>query len=292
MKVLNGAMRGILIGGVVLIALVLDPNSVQGHGALEVPISRSYNCFLEGPENPKSAACKAAVEAGGTQALYDWNEVNIGDANDRHQEIIPDGKLCSAGRDKYRGLDLARDDWPAQTLPQGGDFTFVYKATAAHATKYFRFYVTRDSYDPTQPLKWSDLEPEPFFTSTNPTLQNGQYIMPGSLPSGKTGRHVIYTIWQRSDSPEAFYSCSDVIFGDSGDGTSTGGGDGTSTGGGDGTSTGDSSNPNVVPWQTDTYYAIDNIVSYEGLTYKCLQAHRSQSDWKPPLVPALWELVN
>jgi chitin-binding protein len=32
------------------------------------------------------------------------------------------------------------------------------------------------------------------------------------LPAGKTGRHLIYVIWQRSDSPEAFYSCSDVTY--------------------------------------------------------------------------------
>ncbi len=32
-------------------------------------------------------------------------------------------------------------------------------------------------------------------------------------PSGKSGRHIIYSIWQRSDSPEAFYNCVDVNFG-------------------------------------------------------------------------------
>jgi len=32
------------------------------------------------------------------------------------------------------------------------------------------------------------------------------------LPLDKTGRHAIYCIWQRDDSREAFYSCSDVIF--------------------------------------------------------------------------------
>lgn len=213
MKVLNGAVCGVFIGGIVLMASTFGPNPVQGHGSLERPISRAYNCFLEGPENPKSAACQAAVDVGGTQALYDWNEINLGQVNDRHRELIPDGKLCSAGRDKYKGFDLARADWPAQTLPQSGDFTFVYKATAPHATKYFQFYVTRNGYNPTQPLKWSDLETAPFFTATNPALQNGQYAMRGPLPAGKTGRHVIYTIWQRSDSPEAFYACSDVIFG-------------------------------------------------------------------------------
>ncbi|WP_425581227.1 lytic polysaccharide monooxygenase [Streptomyces sodiiphilus] len=29
---------------------------------------------------------------------------------------------------------------------------------------------------------------------------------------GGPGRHLIYSVWQRSDSPEAFYTCSDVVF--------------------------------------------------------------------------------
>lgn len=52
------------------------PQAAHAHGSMETPPSRVYGCFLEGPENPKSAACKAAVAAGGTQALYDWNGVN------------------------------------------------------------------------------------------------------------------------------------------------------------------------------------------------------------------------
>ena len=27
----------------------------------------------------------------------------------------------------------------------------------------------------------------------------------------RTGRHVIYHVWQRDDSPEAFYACVDVL---------------------------------------------------------------------------------
>merc|ERR1712173_280709 len=30
------------------------------------------------------------------------------------------------------------------------------------------------------------------------------------IPKEKLGNHVLYQIWQRDDSPEAFYSCSDV----------------------------------------------------------------------------------
>ncbi|MBY8852847.1 lytic polysaccharide monooxygenase, partial [Saccharothrix sp. MB29] len=87
---------------------------------------------------------------------------------------------------------------------------FKYNAWAPHPGTWDQ-YVTKDGFDVTQPLKWSDLEPVPFDSITNPPLGSGEYSWNGTLPN-KSGRHVIYSIWQRSDSPEAFYSCSDVIF--------------------------------------------------------------------------------
>jgi chitin-binding protein len=184
------------------------------HGSMETPVSRIYNCFLENPENPKSDACKAAVEQGGTQALYDWNGVNQGNANDMHREIIPDGKLCSAGKELFKGMDLARNDWHTTMIaPNGsGNFEFVFIATAPHSTKYYRFYVTEDGYNPLNPLKWTDLEESPFCTITDVTLENGRYKMNCPFPQGKSGKHIIYSIWQRDDSSEAFYTCMDVEF--------------------------------------------------------------------------------
>ncbi|MFH9724993.1 lytic polysaccharide monooxygenase [Streptomyces sp. NPDC017254] len=186
------------------------------HGSMTDPVSRVSACYAEGPESPRSAACKAAVAASGTQAFYDWNAVNIANAAGKHRELIPDGKLCSAGNDKYRGLDLARADWPASPMASGAH-TFRYKGTAPHRGS-FALYVTKDGYDPSKPLKWSDLEEKPFATVTDPRMESGDYVFRGTVPK-KSGRHLIYSVWQRSDSPEAFYTCSDVVFGKDSGGT-------------------------------------------------------------------------
>ncbi|MFE5243688.1 MULTISPECIES: lytic polysaccharide monooxygenase auxiliary activity family 9 protein [unclassified Streptomyces] len=204
--------------GVAPLALTgLSAAPAAAHGSLSDPVSRVSACFAEGPENPQSAACKAAVAAGGTQALYDWNGVNIANAAGNHRQLIPDGKLCSAANDKFKGLDLPRADWPSTPM-EAGSHTFKFRATAPHKGK-FELYLTKASYDPTQPLKWSDLQEKPFATATDPTLQDGSYVFDGTVPQA-SGRQLIYTVWQRSDSPEAFYACSDVVFG----GGSTGSG--------------------------------------------------------------------
>ncbi len=197
-----------------LLSVGLNIEKAYGHGSMETPSSRIYNCFLENPENPKSDACKAAVQEGGTQALYDWNGVNQGNANDMHRDIIPDGQLCSGGKELFKGMDLARSDWPSTMIAPNstGNFEFVFIATAPHSTDYFRFYVTKDDYNPLNPLKWSDLEDTPFCTINDVVLDNGRYKMNCPFPQGKSGKHLIYTIWQRDDSTEAFYTCTDVEF--------------------------------------------------------------------------------
>ena len=192
-------------------------NLVSAHGSLLNPISRVYECFLENPEAPDTLPCQDLVNMTGTQPLYDWNEVNLRTAGDNTRSLVPDGHICSAGREKYYGLDQARADWPVTVLPAGGStYTFNWAVTANHPVATFNFYVTRDGYNPNVPLKWSDLEDTPFFTGT-PTLVDIGYSLPVyqftvTLPN-KTGRHLIYIQWIRHDSLEDFYACADVWFG-------------------------------------------------------------------------------
>ncbi|MFI0966910.1 lytic polysaccharide monooxygenase [Streptomyces sp. NPDC021080] len=206
---------GVAVLGIAPLALsALAAVPASAHGSMGDPVSRVSQCYAEGPENPRSDACKAAVAAGGTQALYDWNGIRIGDANGRHQELIPDGKLCSAGNAEFKGLDLARSDWPATSV-SSGPYTFKYRVTAPHKGT-FKVYITKSGYDPSQPPAWGDLDlTHPVATATDPVASGGFYTFSGTLPK-RSGKQLLYAVWQRSDSPEAFYSCSDVAFGGAG----------------------------------------------------------------------------
>ncbi|MCU1055696.1 lytic polysaccharide monooxygenase [Stenotrophomonas maltophilia] len=182
------------------------------HGTMTTPVSRVYACFQGNPENPTNPACAAAKAIGGSQAFYDWNGINQANANGNHQAVVPDGKLCSGNNPTFRGLDVNRSDW--QTTPiqpdANGRFTFVFKATAPHATRDWRFFVTREGWQPGSPLRWADLQE--FCTLGNtPLSADGTYKLQCTLPQ-RTGQHVIYNTWQRSDSTEAFYACMDVRF--------------------------------------------------------------------------------
>lgn len=44
-------------------------------------------------------------------------------------------------------------------------------------------------------------------------------------------------------------------------------------------------------WQSNKQYEKDDRVKYEGILYKCLQAHTSQAAWTPTAASSLWTKV-
>lgn len=274
------ALASLTATAALAVAFLVPTSTASAHGTLSDPPSRVYTCKQEGPETPKSAACKAAVAAGGTQAFYDWNEVSLLEAGGRHRQLIPDGKLCSAGRDKYRGLDLQRADWPAKRI-SAGSLSVTYHASAPHSNSNFEFYITREGWNPTQPLRWSDLVHLATFNNQNPTTYTSWTL---NIPQ-RSGRHLIYSIWQRVvGSAEAFYTCSDVDFG----GGSTPPPTTTTTTPPPTTTTTTTPPPAGGTWSAGTTYQVGNRVTYNGASYECLQPHTALAGWEPPNTPALW----
>ncbi|CAL9291120.1 lytic polysaccharide monooxygenase [Streptomyces sp. SudanB52_2052] len=184
----------------------------RAHGAPTDPVSRVVACSPKGGDRAGSAACRAAVAANGAPFTA-WDNLRVANVDGRDRQTIPDGRLCSGGLPAYRGLDLARADWPATEVAPGARLTLRYVSTIPH-TGTFRMYLTKPGYEPAGPLTWADLPEEPFAEVTDPALTDGAYRMEATLPSDRTGRHVLYTVWQNSSTPDTYYSCSDVVFPD------------------------------------------------------------------------------
>ncbi|GAB3452784.1 hypothetical protein GCM10027570_31330 [Streptomonospora sediminis] len=213
----------VLIGGAAVLAagfaVALPAEPAAAHGGFTFPGTRTYSCYRDGLDNgnggslePQNPMCQQAL-AENSYGFWNWFGNLISDADGRHREIIPDGKLC--GPTENFDAFNAPGDWPATEVRSGATVTFEHNAWAAHPGTFTQ-YITKDGWNPDQPLGWDDLEPAPFDEVTNPPKRSGgvegaEYYWDAQLPD-KSGRHVIYSIWQRSDSPEAFYNCSDVVF--------------------------------------------------------------------------------
>ncbi|MFI6484801.1 lytic polysaccharide monooxygenase [Nonomuraea sp. NPDC050663] len=219
------------LAAALIVILLTQSTPAVAHGVSMFPGGRTFLCWKDGLRDngqiiAYNPACAAAIAANGTTPLYNWFAVLRSDAGGRTVGFIPDGQICSGGTGgpyDFTGYNAARTDWPTTHLTSGANIQFRFSNWAAHPGT-FRLYVTKNGWNPSSPLAWGDLES--FASVTNPPQSGGPgelnyYYWNGQLPPGKTGRHIIYIQWVRSDSNENFFSCSDVVF-DGGNGEVTG----------------------------------------------------------------------
>ena len=75
---------------------------------------------------------------------------------------------------------------------------------------YLRIYVSKAGFDPTtEALGWDDVD---LVKETGSYPSQGTYETDVDL-SGRSGRAVLYTIWQASHLDQPYYLCSDINIG-------------------------------------------------------------------------------
>ena len=215
-----------LVGAVVaaLAVTILPAGPATAHGNVTGPASRNYGCFerwgsrfqdpVMATEDPM---CWQAWQAD-PNAMWNWNGLYREGVAGNHQGAIPDGQLCSAGHTqsgRYNAMDTV-GNWTAASV--ANSFNVRLFDGALHGADYIWVYVTKPGYNPvTTALKWSDLELVSQIGNTpaaqwTPVSTGGVQIdLPVRL-SGRTGRAMVYTIWQASHLDQSYYFCSDVNF--------------------------------------------------------------------------------
>jgi len=221
-RILISGLVGIVVAA--LAAVVLPAGPAVAHGNVTGPASRNYGCYERWGskfQDPTMATldpmCWQAWQAD-PNAMWNWNGLFREGVAGNHQAAIPDGQLCSAGRTqsgRYNAMDTV-GDWTATSV--GNSFNVRLFDGALHGADYIRVYVTKPGFNPvTTALKWSDLDlvsqigntPAAQWTAVSGGVQ---IDLPVAL-SGRTGRAMVYTIWQASHLDQSYYFCSDVAFG-------------------------------------------------------------------------------
>ena len=194
-------------------AIMVEPASA--HGAVSDPVTRAYDCaqrwtYAGQPGmQAQDPMCYQAWQAN-AGAMYNWNGLFREGVAGQHQAAIPDGTLCSGGLTKdglYAAMDVP-GNWNAVSKPN--TFTLRLNDPSAHGADYLKIYITRQGFDPlTQRLTWDALE---LVTETGAQAPTNEYTAQVNA-GNRTGRHIVYTIWQASHLDQSYYACSDVIFG-------------------------------------------------------------------------------
>ena len=209
-----------------LLPIITTTSPASAHGNVVGPSSRNHSCWARWGDRFQDPAmatedpmCYQAWQAD-PNAMWNWNGLFREGVAGNHQGAIPDGQLCSAGRTqsgRYNAMD-AVGNWKATSL--GTSFNLRLYDQASHGADYIWVYVTRAGYNPvTQPLRWADLERVAQIGDTPASQwdpassgQGVQIDIPVNVP-GRSGRAMVYTIWQASHLDQSYYFCSDVNFG-------------------------------------------------------------------------------
>ncbi|MFI9624881.1 lytic polysaccharide monooxygenase [Streptomyces sp. NPDC052042] len=191
----SAAVVGLAIAGASLFAT----SSASSHGYTDNPISRQKLCA-----NGSVSGCGS----------IQWEPQSVEGPKGFPAAGPADGKICAGGNSGFAQLDDPRGgNWPATKVTAGQGFSFRWQFTARHATSDFRYYITKDGWDPAKPLTRADLEPQPFMTVPYGGKQPPATLtQQGTIPTQKTGKHMILSVWNVADTANAFYACSDVQF--------------------------------------------------------------------------------
>ncbi|WP_461033257.1 lytic polysaccharide monooxygenase [Streptomyces mayteni] len=189
--------------------------SATAHGSVADPLSRIYGCYLRWGsdwQNPdmerEDPMCWQAWRAD-TGAMWLWNALYREGTGGDFQAFIPDNQLCGAGltdNGRYAPMDTPG---PWRTTRVGSTFTVDVFDEARHGADYLQVYVTRQGYDAeTDALDWADLE---LVTETGRYASASHYVTQATA-TGRSGHHVVYTIWKASHGDQIYFMCSDVTF--------------------------------------------------------------------------------
>ncbi|MFD5870557.1 lytic polysaccharide monooxygenase [Streptomyces sp. NPDC060322] len=191
----SAAVIGLAIAGVSMFAT----SGASSHGYTDSPISRQKLCA-----NGTVTGC------GNIQ----WEPQSVEGPKGFPAAGPADGKICSGGNSQFAQLDDPRGGaWPATKVTGGQGYSFRWQFTARHSTSDFRYYITKNGWDSTKPLTRAALESQPFMTVPYGNQQPPATLThQGTIPTQKSGKHIILAVWNVADTTNAFYACSDVQF--------------------------------------------------------------------------------
>ena len=177
-------------------------SSALAHGYIESPASRAYMCKLD--QN---------IDCGSVQ--YEPQSVEKTSGFPTGAEPA-DGHLASAGISQYSQLDKqSLNAWTKNPMT-AGPHEFVWHHTAPHKTTNWRYYITKQNWDPNKPLTRDQFELTPFCTiNGNSQAPAVTKSMTCNVPE-RTGYQVIYGVWEIADTTNSFYQAIDVDFGNGG----------------------------------------------------------------------------
>ncbi|MFD3781744.1 lytic polysaccharide monooxygenase [Streptomyces sp. NPDC058612] len=187
--------------GLVAAVIVISPigmHTANAHGHTDSPPSRQQLC------------AQGAVPGCGP---IRWEPQSVEGRKGFPETGPADGTICSGGHPQFHQLDEPRagTGWPTTRIASGAVNDINWTITVRHSTSAFRYFITKDGWNPALPLTRQSLVLQPLLSvpfhgkQPPPTLTHQV-----GIPAAKTGRHMLVAVWDIADTGNAFYACSDI----------------------------------------------------------------------------------
>jgi N-acetylglucosamine-binding protein A len=170
------------------------------HGYLSEPPSRNLLCSSKAGA-PQNANCGSVT----------WEPQSIEGKQGFPQAGAPDGQLASGGVVQFSELNEQNAvRWKVTDIKPGAH-AFKWVFTAPHVTKDFKYYITKQGWNPNEVLTRDQFDLTPFCTIDG-GMKKADQIGPHNctIPSDRTGQHVILATWHVGDTAGMFYNVADV----------------------------------------------------------------------------------
>lgn len=189
------ACLGLLL---LLTSMIAFVKPVSAHGYIDNPASRAIQC-----KNGLNTNCGAIIyEPQSLEGLKGFPAAGPAD-----------GKIASAGLAAFANLDQqTATRWNKVNISSGTN-TFTWKFTARHATTSYRYFITKQDWNPNAPLSRAQLDLTPFCTVQGNGQQPPATLSHTCSVPERTGYQIILAVWDIYDTPNAWYNVIDVQFG-------------------------------------------------------------------------------
>lgn len=168
----------------------------HAHGYVESPASRAYQCKLQ-----------LNTQCGSVQ----YEPQSVEGLKGFPQSGPADGHIASADKSTFFELDQQSPTrWNKLNLKTGAN-AFTWNLTARHSTTSWRYFITKQGWDASQPLTRASFELTPFCQfNDGGAIPAAKVTHQCNIPADRSGSHVILAVWDIADTGNAFYQAIDV----------------------------------------------------------------------------------
>ncbi|WP_444900315.1 lytic polysaccharide monooxygenase [Microbulbifer sp. VAAC004] len=192
-----------------LMAVVLTgiSSNVLGHGYVEAADG--------GVASARGTLCKYPLDSGELNincGAVQWEPQSV-EGNEGFPESGPaDGQIASAGNSSWSELnEQSSDRWVKNYISSGWQ-TFKWHFTANHVSRDWKYYITKENWNPNVPLTRDQFDLNPFCEVDGNYEQPPTNMTHECQVPDREGYHVILAVWDVGDTVNAFYNVIDVEF--------------------------------------------------------------------------------